>query len=109
METCYCEVIEEGFSEITREVEHKLWMGVTDSTKMQWAKVAGRCLRCVHIHILCIHMQLVSAEYGFLHSPSVSGRWNHSKIHLVFKLFPNISIALKQIYSFKTSITAALT
>lgn len=78
MEACYFEVVEEAFSEITREVEHKLWMGVTDSMKMQWAEVAGRWLRCVHIHILCIHMQLVSAEYGFLHSPSVSGRLNHT-------------------------------
>ena len=32
VEACYCE---EWFFEIGKKVEHKLWMGVTDSSKLQ--------------------------------------------------------------------------
>lgn len=44
----------EGFSEIrtkvvTQDVER--W----DHAQIWWTEVASRCLRCVHIYILCIH------------------------------------------------------
>lgn len=80
--------------------------------------VTCRCMhgkpRCVDVwgvcvYFLSIHMQLVSAGYGSLCLPSVSPKWNYSRIHLTLKLFSNISIVLEQIYIFKTDIIAELT
>lgn len=74
----------------------------------QLTEVVGRCLRCVHVRILCI---LCMTQFNWLQFsvfPTNEGGINKHGSLIVLKLFPNISISLEQICIFKTSILVEL-
>lgn len=85
-----------------------MWVSVAN---MMWrTEVANRCLKCVHGCILCFYTAHFSwVPFSAFISVSHDETVYQCKIHVMFKLFPNVSNMLEQICIFKLSVIQGLT
>lgn len=93
----YCEVVEGGLSESDRKFWHQMYVGKASCLHTWWTKIAGRCFRCKHVHVLYIPpwlcllyavscMHLVFLTDGIAHVQM----WNFSYVQIVLKCTNNM-------------------
>lgn len=60
---------------------------------MQWSKVAGRQLRCMHVHFVCSYVAWSSSVKFSVFTYNCSDKItrNKCKTYAILKLFPNIN------------------